>query len=127
MASDRVLIIAGLLATAAALVGLGLLVAAPLFPLALVAAAIAGGAGVLVEIQADTSLQRQIPEEVFGRAYGFVLPACFAAIILGSAAAPVLDDILGLSGAFIAVGVLAAGYALWVALPERGVSGKLGA
>jgi hypothetical protein len=49
-------------------------------------------------------LQRTLDEDVFGRAYGLALPASIAGIVIGSAVAPVLAGLLGVSGALVAVG-----------------------
>jgi hypothetical protein len=54
--------------------------------------AVTGGAGaILVEVLADTGLQRCLDEEVLGRAYGFALPAAVSGIVVGSlVAAPLV-------------------------------------
>ena len=66
----------------------------------------------LVEILTETGLQRMLPPEVFGRAYGLALPAALAGIALGSLIAPLLVTALGTTGALIACGAAAPVYAL---------------
>jgi hypothetical protein len=68
----------------------------------------------LVEILTDTTLQRELDEDVFGRAYGIAFPAAIAGIVVGSVIAPGLAALLGASGALIAVGGTVLGYALLV-------------
>jgi hypothetical protein len=58
--------------------------------LAIVLAGVTGTGGILVEILTETSLQRSLPADVFGRAYGLALPASLAGIVVGSLAAPLL-------------------------------------
>jgi hypothetical protein len=59
-------------------------------------------------------LQRELDEDVFGRAYGIAFPAGIAGIVVGSVIAPGLAALLGASGALIAVGGTVLGYALLV-------------
>jgi MFS family permease len=74
---------------------------------------IVGGAGsIVVEIMADTGLQRALPEDVFARAYGFAYPAALAGIVIGSLIAAPLVALFGVRGAFVALGALVALYAL---------------
>jgi predicted MFS family arabinose efflux permease len=74
-----------------------------------VALAVAGGAAaVTVEILADTGLQRELPAEVVGRAYGLALPASLSGIVVGSLVAPLLVSIGGLTGALVVLGALVA-------------------
>jgi MFS family permease len=73
-------------------------------PLAVILAAVTGIGAVLVEILTDTSLQRSLPPEVFGRAYGLVVPASVGGIALGSLIAPLLTALLGTTGALAACG-----------------------
>jgi MFS family permease len=87
--------------------------------LAIAAAAVTGVGAVLVEILTETSLQRSLPPDVFGRAYGLALPASIAGIAVGSLAAPVLISLLGGTGALVACGVAATGYGLLLAVPRR--------
>jgi MFS family permease len=100
----------------AALVGALLCVAVPL-PLlgvthALVAAlalSFVGGLGAItVEILVETSLQRSLPADVLGRAYGFALPAALSGIVAGSLIAPALVALAGLAGALALLGAAVA-------------------
>jgi MFS family permease len=86
---------------------------------AIVAVAVTGVGAILVEIMTETSLQRSLPPEVFGRAYGLALPASIAGIALGSLAAPLLITLLGGTGALVACGAAATGYGLLLAVPRR--------
>ncbi len=79
---------------------------------ALILVAVTGAGAVLVEILTETGLQRMLPPEVFGRAYGLALPAALAGIALGSLIAPLLVTALGTTGALIACGAAAPVYAL---------------
>jgi MFS family permease len=96
-----------------------LMAVTPALP-ALIAWAVVGGAGaVLVEVLTETVLQRDLPEEVFARAYGIAFPAAIAGIVVGSLVAAPLVAVVGLGGALVGTGALAAGYAVAVALPRR--------
>lgn len=79
---------------------------------ALILVAVTGAGAVLVEIVTETGLQRMLPPELFGRAYGLALPAALAGIALGSLIAPLLVTALGTTGALIACGAAAPAYAL---------------
>ena len=82
--------------------------------------AIVSGAGaVLVEVLCETVLQRELDEDVFARAYGVALPVSLGGIVAGSLLAAPLVGLVGLAGAIVATGLLAAGYAAIVALPRR--------
>jgi MFS family permease len=81
---------------------------------AVVLAGLTGLGAMLVEILTDTTLQRTLDEDVFGRAYGLALPASIAGIVLGSAVAPVLASLLGGSGALVAAGGAVLAYALLI-------------
>lgn len=107
------------LAAALALVGLPTLAlpAAHWGPAAIVLAGLTGAGAVGVEIMTETGLQRMLPEEVFGRAYGLALPASLAGIVAGSLIAPALVSWLGATGALLACGATVIGYA---ALLTRG-------
>ncbi|MGH3399145.1 MAG: MFS transporter [Streptosporangiaceae bacterium] len=80
--------------------------------LALILVAVTGAGAILVEILTETGLQRMLPPEVFGRAYGLALPAAVAGIALGSLIAPLLVSALGITGALLACGAAAPVYAL---------------
>jgi len=98
---------------ALALVGLPTLAlpAAHWGPAAIVLAGLTGAGAIGVEIMTETGLQRMLPEDVFGRAYGLALPASIAGIVAGSLIAPVLVSLLGVTGALLACGAAVMGYA----------------
>ncbi len=100
----------------AALAAVGLpMLALPLVSwavLAIVLAASTGVGAILVEVLTETSLQRSLPADVFGRAYGLALPASLAGIVLGSLLAPVLVALVGGSSAMIISGAVVVGYGL---------------
>jgi MFS family permease len=102
----------------AALTAVGLptlLLAATRWPAAaVVLAGLTGLGALLVEILTETTLQRTLDEDVFGRAYGLALPASLAGIVAGSAVAPVLASLLGTSGALVATGGAVLAYALLI-------------
>jgi MFS family permease len=104
------------LAVALALAGVPtLLLAVVRWPAAaIVLAGLTGMGALLVEILTETTLQRELDEDVFGRAYGIAFPAAIAGIVVGSVIAPGLAALLGASGALIAVGGTVLGYALLV-------------
>ncbi|MGH3176892.1 MAG: MFS transporter, partial [Streptosporangiaceae bacterium] len=104
------------LAAALALAGLPtLLLAVVRWPAAaIVLTGLTGMGALLVEILTDTTLQRELDEDVFGRAYGIAFPAAITGIVVGSVIAPGLAALLGGSGALIAVGGTVLGYALLV-------------
>jgi MFS family permease len=82
---------------------------------------LAGGAGAaLVEVLCETALQRELDDEVFARAYGVALPLVLAGIVAGSLGAAPLVHLVGLGGAIVASGLVAGGYAGFLALtPDR--------
>jgi MFS family permease len=80
--------------------------------LAIVLAASTGAGAILVEILTETSLQRSLPADVFGRAYGLALPAAIAGIVLGSLIAPVLVATVGGPGATLISGAAVLAYGL---------------
>jgi MFS family permease len=81
---------------------------------AIVLAGLTGLGAMLVEILTDTTLQRTLDEDVFGRAYGLAYPASIAGIVVGSVIAPGLAALLGGSGALVVVGGTVLAYALLV-------------
>jgi MFS family permease len=81
---------------------------------AIVLTGLTGMGALLVEILTETTLQRELDEDVFGRAYGIAFPAAIAGIVVGSVIAPGLAALLGASGALIVVGGTVLGYALLV-------------
>jgi MFS family permease len=105
----RTVLVVGLLALA----GCTALLGDPLgFGGALVLGIVAGAGSIVVEVMADTGLQRALPQEVFARAYGFAYPAALAGIVAGSLIAAPLAALFGLRGAFVALGAVTALYAL---------------
>jgi predicted MFS family arabinose efflux permease len=81
---------------------------------AVVLTGLTGLGAMLVEILTDTTLQRTLDEDVFGRAYGLALPASIGGIVVGSAVAPLLASLLGTSGALVATGSVVLAYGLLV-------------
>jgi MFS family permease len=96
----------------AALVGALLCVAVPLpllgaahaLVLALGLSFVGGFGATTVEVLVETGLQRSLPADVLGRAYGFALPAALSGILAGSLIAPVLVALAGLEGALAVLG-----------------------
>jgi predicted MFS family arabinose efflux permease len=87
---------------------------------ALLAVAAAGGAAaLLVEIMMSTGLQRMLPREVFGRAFGLAVPASIGMIGAGSLLAPVLDSALGLTGTLLACAAAVLAYTAYLARTTR--------
>jgi MFS family permease len=80
--------------------------------LAIALAATTGVGAILVEILTETAMQRSLPAEVFGRAYGLALPASVAGIAAGSLVAPLLVTALGGTGAMVAGGGAVIAYGL---------------
>jgi predicted MFS family arabinose efflux permease len=69
------------------------------------ALALVGGAGAIaVEVLAETGWQRSLPEDVLGRAYGFLLPASLSGIVAGSLLAPLLVGVAGIPGTLALLG-----------------------
>ena len=81
---------------------------------ALVLVAINGTGAILVEVLTETSLQRTLPAEMFGRAYGLALPASIGGIAVGSLIAPLLTSVFGGTGALIACGAAVVAYSLLI-------------
>ncbi|MGZ4537581.1 MAG: MFS transporter [Blastococcus sp.] len=82
-------------------------------------AVIAGAGAALVEVLCETVLQRGLDEDVFARAYGVTLPVSLGGIVAGSLVAAPLTMLVGLTGAMVSTGLLAAGYAVVVVNPGR--------
>jgi hypothetical protein len=104
-------------ARAGAAIAMGVLglsmIAMPGARLGVVAVVLAGASGlgsILVEVMAETSLQRTLPEDVFGRAYGLAIPAAVAGIAVGSLSASALVSSIGLNGTLTACGSVALAY-----------------
>ncbi len=81
---------------------------------AIVLTGLTGMGALLVEILTETTLQRELDEDVFGRAYGLAFPAAISGIVIGSVIAPGLAALLGGSGALVVVGGSVLAYALAV-------------
>jgi hypothetical protein len=111
--SCRRVLIAALSAVGLSVAGAAVLHWAPAL---LAVAAVGGGAALLVEIMMSTGLQRMLPREVFGRAYGLAIPASIGFIGIGSLLAPALESALGLAGALLACAAAVLAYAAFLAL-----------
>jgi MFS family permease len=100
------------LALAMGLVGLSMMAlpAARLGVIAILLAGVNGTGAILVEVMTETGLQRLLPADVFGRAYGLAIPASIGGIVVGSLIAPVLVSAAGLNGALVISGAVAVGY-----------------
>lgn len=105
---------------AMSLLSAALLVAALTLPLAgvahslavmMVLVAVSGMSSLVVEVLAETALQRAMPEEVFAAAYGIAFPAAVAGIVAGSVAASALYALVGLTPALTMIGVVVAALA----------------
>jgi MFS family permease len=103
---SRIVAIALLLAGAP----LALMAAVPSLAVALVLCALNGAGAIVVEVFAETALQQQLDEAVFGRAYGFAYPASIGGIVIGSVVAAPLAALLGLSGALLALAAVVCAY-----------------
>ncbi|HEX6745533.1 MAG TPA: MFS transporter [Solirubrobacteraceae bacterium] len=89
------------------------LLGAPLgIGVALVLGLVSGACSIVVEVVADTGLQRVLPQDVLARAYGIAFPAALAGIVAGSLVAAPLAALFGLQGAFAALGGVTALYAM---------------
>jgi hypothetical protein len=85
----------------------------------LIVIAVGGAASLLVEITMNTGLQRMLPRDAFGRAYGLAVPASIGVIGVGSLLAPVLDSALGRTGALLACAAAVLAYTAFLALAPR--------
>jgi predicted MFS family arabinose efflux permease len=70
---------------------------------AIVLAFMSGMGAVVAEVLCDTGLQRTLPEDMLGRAFGLVLPASLSGIVAGALVAGPVVAAVGLTGAMIAV------------------------
>jgi MFS family permease len=66
----------------------------------------------VIDVSANTLLQRTVPDEVLSRAFGAVQSLLLGAIGVGAILAPLLIDALGARGALLAVGVVLPALAL---------------
>jgi MFS family permease len=73
---------------------------------ALVMLAAIGIANTIVDVSALTLLQRIAPEEILARVFGVMETLLIASVALGSLLAPLLIELIGARGAFIAFGGL---------------------
>jgi len=90
------------------------------WPVLVLALVFASGAGAIaVEILTETCLQRSLPAEAFGRAYGLALPASIGGIAAGALIAPLLTSVVGLTGALLSVGAVVVAYGLLIQRQER--------
>jgi predicted MFS family arabinose efflux permease len=93
-------------------------VSAPL-PAIVVLAALVGAGSLVAEVVGDTHLQRSLDPAVFARAYGLVVPACVAGIVIGALLAPLGVALLGLSGTLVLLGAAVMLYAVCVLRGSR--------
>jgi predicted MFS family arabinose efflux permease len=101
-------LVGALLAVAVAMALLGVSTS---LPVAMALAAVGGSGAVVVEVLAETRMQRLLDEAVLARAYGLALPAALAGIVAGALLAAPLASALGLGGAFVTIGAAVAVYA----------------
>jgi MFS family permease len=90
---------------------------------ALAMLAVVGLANTVVDVSALTLLQRIAPEEVLARVFGVMETLVIASVALGSLLAPLLIEVIGARGAFIAFG----GLLPLLALGSWGLLGRLDA
>jgi hypothetical protein len=98
---------------------LSLLAVAPTLASVLAIMLLLGAGNVMLEVLAETGLQRSLDDEVFARAYALALPATLAGIVAGSLLAAPLTALLGVTGALTALGALVAAHALVLAQATR--------
>jgi len=79
-------------------------------PAVIVLAGITGTGAILVQIMTETGLQRTLPPDVFGRAYGLAIPVSIGGIGAGSLIASALASTVGLTGALLGCGSIAVAY-----------------
>jgi MFS family permease len=89
-------------------------------PAIIVLAGLSGAGAMLVEVMTETGLQRMVPQEVFGRAYGIAIPVSIAAIGAGALIAPALASAIGLTGALAVGGASSVAYCGLLLRPIRG-------
>ncbi|MGH3131853.1 MAG: MFS transporter, partial [Gaiellaceae bacterium] len=73
---------------------------------ALLLLAVVGVGNTVADVSALTLLQRSVPDEVLSRVFGVLQSVFVAGIGLGSIAAPLLIELIGVRGALIATGAL---------------------
>jgi predicted MFS family arabinose efflux permease len=80
-------------------------------PAAIALVAVMGAGQMVSEVGVDTILQRSLDPAVFARAYGLVVPACVAAIVVGALLAPLAVSLLGLDATLAITGAAVLAYA----------------
>lgn len=98
---------------------LSLLAVAPTLAAVLAIMLLLGAGNVMLEVLAETGLQRSLDDEVFARAYGLAMPATLAGIVAGSLLAAPLAALLGVTGALTGLAAMVAAHALVLAQPMR--------
>ena len=81
-----------------------LIAAVPELASALIAMWIIGIANSVVDVNADTIMQRLIPDEVMGRVFGAVNSAIIGAMAIGSLLMPILIETVGLRTGLVVIG-----------------------
>jgi hypothetical protein len=76
----------------------------------IVLAGTTGTGAILVQIMTETGLQRTLPGDVFGRAYGLAIPVSIGGIGAGSLIASALASTVGLTGGLLVCGSIAVAY-----------------
>ena len=83
-----------------------LLAVGDLLPIALLLMVVSGVGSVVTEVLAVTLMQRSLPREVLARVFGILDSVVIGAVLVGSAAAPVLVDVIGLRASLVVVGAV---------------------
>lgn len=95
-----------------------LLAVGDILPVALALMVVSGVGSIVTEVLAVTLMQRSLPREVLARVFGILDSVVIAAVLAGSALAPVLVDLIGLRASLVVVGavvpVLGAVAATWM-------------
>jgi MFS family permease len=96
-----------------------LVVAVPTLPSALLAMLLIGVGNSVVDVNAETIVQRLVPDEVLGRVFGALDSAAIGGMALGAALMPVLIATIGLRTGLL---VIAVGVTFAVVLSVRGLA-----
>lgn len=88
-------------------------------PGVLLVAALAGAGSLVSEVVGDTALQRSLEPDVFARAYGLVLPAALAGIVLGALLAPPCVALVGVDGTLLVVAAICTACAAMIVAGSR--------
>ncbi|HEX5614711.1 MAG TPA: MFS transporter [Acidimicrobiia bacterium] len=95
-----------------------LLAIGEVLPVAIALMVISGIGSVVTEVLAVTLMQRSLPRDVLARVFGILDAVVIGAVLLGSAGAPALVDLIGLRASLVVVGavvpVLGAVVATWM-------------